>query len=49
MDIKAQLSQLQAKVNQLIQQIDAWPQYKKIGAAIIALGFILLVIGILIY
>ena len=49
MAFKDNLNQLNAKINQLVNKIKAWPQYKKIGAGIIALGFILLVIGILLY
>ncbi|MBW2996010.1 hypothetical protein KY332_01785 [Candidatus Woesearchaeota archaeon] len=49
MAFKNKLNQLNAKINQLIAQIKAWPQYKKIGVGIIVLGFILLVIGILLY
>ena len=49
MDIKAQLNQLQVKLNELIAKIDAWPQYMKIGVGMIVLGFILFIIGVLLY
>ena len=47
--LKLQFSNLKARLNKIVEQINAWPQYMKIGVAIILLGFILLIIGILLY
>ena len=33
--LKSQVSKLQVQVNKLVEQVNAWPQYRKIGAAII--------------
>jgi len=48
-DFKAQLNKIQDQLNQLIEEINNWPQYRKIGAGIIALGLILLILGIIFY
>ena len=49
MDINEQLKKLNSQLNQLVNDIKNWPQYRKIGAIIILLGLILLIIGVLIY
>lgn len=41
--------ELKLQINKLIKQINAWPQYRKIGAGIIILGLFLLLLGIILY
>ncbi len=48
-DFKAQLEKIQDQINQWVEQVKAWPQYRKICAGIIALGLVLLILGIILY
>jgi len=47
--LNAKFIELKIQINKIIQQINAWPQYRKIGAGIIVLGLILLLFGIILY
>ena len=44
-----QIKQLQQKVNELVETVKNWPQYRKIAAVLMATGILLILIGILIY
>lgn len=47
--IKIKMDQLKVQINKLVEQVKAWPQYKQIAFGLMALGILLIIIGILLY